>query len=123
MMEKLHVQKTYYLLAAILLTGFAVGAFYLKISLLGAMVELHTLFLGMALGFVISAILIHLKKAFLLLASLVIFEIIWFVIPQGISIAITTVATVILGSSYSCGICAIPYVASLLSRIRKTHSY
>lgn len=121
-MEMLHIQKTYYMLAAILLTGFAAGVFYLKVLLLRAMVVLYTLLLGMALGFIISIILIRSKKPFLLLASLVVLEVIWFAIPQGNSIAITKVATVILGSSWSCGICAIPYVASLLSRIRKTHS-
>lgn len=121
-MEKNHIQKVYYLLAAILLMGFATGIFYLKISLLGAMVVLYTLLLGMALGFIISIILIRSKKSFLLLISSVVFEVIWFAIPQGNSIATTIVATVILGSSWSCGICAIPYFASLLSRILKTHS-
>lgn len=66
-MGKLHIHRLYYLLAAILLAGFIVGVFYLKVLLRGATVILYTLLLGMALGFIISIILIRLKKAFLLL--------------------------------------------------------
>ncbi len=120
-MGKLHIHRLYYLLAAILLAGFIVGVFYLKVLLRGATVILYTLLLGMALGFIISIILIRLKKAFLLLASLGVLEVIWFAIPRSNSGAITTVATIILGISCSCGICSIPYMASLLSRIRKKH--
>lgn len=119
MIKRPQICKLNYLLAVILLAGFVVGVFYLKARLLGASIVFYKLPLGMTPGFIIGAILIRLKKHLYLICALVVLEIIWFAIPW----EYLTITTVVLGCGCSCGICAISYIASLLSHIRKTHSY
>lgn len=113
-MTKNQVNFLSYILAILIVAGVTAGSFFLKINVVGsASIFLKDLVIGAAIGLVLAAVFLIIKRPVVLLVISPLLLLAWLLIPESLFYSLPLGSSALYGCMGVCGLGAVPFIASL----------
>ncbi len=113
-MTKNQVNFLSYILALLIVAGVTAGSFFLKINVVGgASIYLKDLVIGAAIGLILAAVFLLIKRPVVLLVISPLLLLAWLLIPESLFYSLPIGSSALYGCMGVCGLGAVPFIASL----------